>query len=518
MILIFIYFIFIGGECPKIETLDPKVVIPDCIGGTYRQWTARINVMNENWTRFDVLFNNGGVNPVYAFLKKGRINIQNCYYDTLTVIPYYIPKGATEINEMNYACEILSAQYRGASQNYVMGLDSFMYCPPNGNAGWSNGPNHQGNYSNWSFISSGYIQGYYGTNNSGKEVVEAVFTHEIGHQIAITDHGPHTGNDAANCLMGAPYDPEILKRFQFCDGHICEMYNQLYEYAKKSTRINNHFSCEINLDKEEYLEGESVWLIIKIKNESNKYDSLAYGVAEYLVGQRLKVMDENGKTSPYHGSYGHSLRIPYRYFKPHSDTTYYFEIMNNFGFEYENAYDYGAMISYFPAGKYTVQLVYDEAGIISNIVTFTVNKPDEIESARLQELRRIYNTKDRNERIVKYHNFIDSNLNSIYIPQTIWALNGCYSVLYLGGMPLDTMIIRQIKYFLNNYPNSYYVSSSVIRNIWIYEYEQSQSEFIAKESLIEIIRNYPGTYAAMQAYYCLGRSKYLKELVRKPKK
>ncbi len=500
----------------KLPVVDPPVVIPACVGGE-KQWTSLTDVMGEDWTEFNVIFDNGGVNPTFPFLKKGRINIG---YGSVRkgTVPYSIPQGSTSEDGFNQACENLSNQYRGPFLNYVMGMDRFLYLPLGyeGVVGWSNGPNHPENYSNWSFIFSGKIQSTHGKEEEGQEVVEWCYVHEVGHQIAITDHGPHTGNDADHCIMQGEYESGILSRFQFCDRHICIMYNQFNDYLEK---LNSNFSCEISLDKAQYIEGEAVWASLKVKNESSKRDSLPYLVGSFLIGERMKVTNESGKVSSYHGSSGPLLTTPYRHFMPYEDTTFHIELSNNFGFEYEiNSYDYGRMISYFPPGNYTVQFILNEAGLMSNAVSFTVTAPNEAESTRLAELRTIYGIKERKERIEKYHSFIENNKGSVYIPQTVWVMNFCYGVLYLGGMRLDDKIIQVNKYFLDNYSNSFY-SSLVIHTIWRYEYQQTKSETIANRTLKEIIQKHSGTFAAKMADWWLNsKEPSLKDLEPESKK
>jgi hypothetical protein len=496
----------------KLPVVDPPVVIPSCVGTTTQQWVAEVDIMEEDWTVFDLVFDNGGVNPTYAFLKKGRIDIGNSPYNTTSVISYQIPRGDTDPDRMSDACEtIKSNNATGNYSNYVMGLDSFQHWPDESNAGWSNGPNHAGNWTNWSFISSGFIQGYKGTEAEGQEVVECIFSHEIGHQIAITDHGPHEGNDADNCIGGSPYDSEMLKRFQFCDRHICIMYNQFDNYAEKSKKVTGHFSCTISLEKDKFIEGESVWLIIRIKNESDIQDSIPYG-SEFGIGQSLIVKNESGKISEYHGSQGFNLKIPFVKFDAYKDTTYFVEIMNKYGFKDEKTFDYGAMVSYFPQDDYSVQLNHYIAGggLVSNVVRFNVVEPDENESIRLANLRSIYDTKDRKERINKYYDFVNNNINSFYIPQTIWALNRCYQVLYLGGQPLDSLIYQIDNFFLENYFNSYY-SPFIIRTLWSYNYQQSKNEIKANDVLREIMFKYPDSYASKIANNYLNLKTSLRE-------
>ncbi|MCC6866927.1 MAG: hypothetical protein IT280_12305 [Ignavibacteria bacterium] len=275
--------------------------------------------------------------------------------------------------------------------------------------------------------------------------------------------------------------------------------------------IHSNFECEISLDKNIYYEGEAIWASIKIINTSNNIDSLPYSGADYLIAKNLIVKDENGNIYTYHGSSGVSLWVPYEHFLPNRDTVYHIELISDFGNKYENSYDNGAMISYFESGKYSLQLIHEKAGLVSELKSFTIYKPDEVEMQRLNLLRQIYGIKDRNERITEYYKFIENNAGSIFIPQTIYFLNYCFNVLYLSGKKIDNKLIVINNSFLESYPNSYF-ASEIIRTIWRYEFQQSGNVFNANKKLNEIIIKFPNTYTEIISKYWLNSKPSLYEL------
>lgn len=463
-----------------LEIVDPPVVIPSCIGSTEHNYRAEVDYMKNGETEYKLLYSNGGVNPSLAFKKKGRINLDGNIYSN----SYSIPAGDTNFDVFMDICDSLENVYHHEDAGWIFGMDSFRTTVDNTLIGWSNGPYFPppNTWDNWSFVFVGKIWRLFEAKEE-KEVVETMFTHELAHQMRIIDHGPHTGNHSTCCIMLAYYQSCIKDSFQFCDGHICQLYSATLAASPiKMNRFDGKFSCSLSSDQSTYLEGEAIWITLKVKNESNNYDSLEY-FTNIEVRQRIYVSDSIGRYSEYKGGRGYYSKKPMGYFEPYEEKTIEVEILNTHGSQFEDAYDFGSMRLFFKPGSYTIQYINDNS-LHSEPLLITVEKPQVNEATRLQELREIYKIKNKTERKNRYRKFITENKDSKYIEQTY----GFYNMVF-KSIGVDSLMIAENEWFIYNFPNSKYLNLIIQNTVHaIYNFENGKTA--VERFLDNIINNF----------------------------
>ena len=92
----------------------------------------------------------------------------------------------------------------------------------------------------------------------------------------------------------------------------------------------DNFSLIISLDKQDFLEGENIWVNVFIKNESNSYDSLPF-ISNQLLSEKIKIKNNKFKELPYHGVTADHFDLSYVIFEPNEEKSFEFEIQWCYG-------------------------------------------------------------------------------------------------------------------------------------------------------------------------------------------
>lgn len=277
----------------------------------------------------------------------------------------------------------------------------------------------------------------------------------------------------------------------------------LFCFTNKSFSVNLqtdtcNFSITVSLEKNEYLQGENIYLNLKIKNLSSNKDSLPYA-GELSMTERIKIKGKNHSRFYYHGVIVDYFNIPYTYFLPNEEKTYEIELQWCYGDTIaEKITDYAA---YFSADNYELYIEYlNEVDtkmpqIKSNTVYFNVSKPTGIELEAFNELIKIYQIQPSNqqvprlkEKIDAYVNFIDKYPKCVYTER---AFSHSLSARKDGRYKFDETLISQALLFMENFPNSRMVYPLLFNISGIMKAKNNDEEI--KKFLLDIKSKYPNT-------------------------
>lgn len=176
----------------------------------------------------------------------------------------------------------------------------------------------------------------------------------------------------------------------------------------------------INLwtDKEEYIEGEPVFLHIQAINNSD-HDLMFLPYQQNLIN----LVDENGtkykQTTVSDISYGKN------FFKNDTFRTLVY-LHESYVREFEKN-----KFSYFNAGNYTINVSLNDpvekVEAYSKAITFKVTKPDSSNQKIFRDLINAYSVKDEAKKRILFHNIIKEYPGSVYAPTAAYLLILTYS-------------------------------------------------------------------------------------------
>jgi len=265
-------------------------------------------------------------------------------------------------------------------------------------------------------------------------------------------------------------------------------------------RTNNNFTSEISVDKEKYIEGEDITVSVKVKNISNKTDSLAQ-FNSYDVMISLGITNEKGENLVYKGAITDFARIKYTVFKPGETKGYSLQILEDYGNEkLQKDYSLCAMHYYFPQGSYTLQ--YNDGNSSSNTIKFIVEAPVGNESDRWDELKSIYTIPTPKGQGVKEKawalmGFAQKNKESVYSENAFYIAS--LDIIDSGkGWLINDDYIERCKWFIDTYPNSIYING-VVWDAAFAVAHLTKNKYIVDNFLDKIIVEYPNTDASINA-------------------
>ncbi len=263
---------------------------------------------------------------------------------------------------------------------------------------------------------------------------------------------------------------------------------------------NNNFSIEISLPKDSFVIAESIFLTIKIKNNSGFIDSIA--LCNYdEVSARIKVKDNNNKESEYKGAYISYIRNRYRIFKPFEEVEFVVDVLVHYG-NNRLVQNIVGFYNYFPVGRYTLKSEFDNdltdemnnLNLISNELTFTIIEEQE-DLAVYEKLRDIYSKSilDGNEKkrssIYSLLDLLGKYPNYTYYNQAYKDLNIYLKKYNMSLLDKSSDYINIIK----KYPNSPYVKTAVLLYV---DGMIKANNIKAVDVLNELVENNHGTKIA----------------------
>ena len=219
------------------------------------------------------------------------------------------------------------------------------------------------------------------------------------------------------------------------------------------------FQARVDLQKNNYLEGESIWLTIKIKNVSSKKDSIPYFIKPELYKNVVLKNFNNQYPNDLSVVYEY-LKIPYTVFNPFEEKICMIQLNINYRFA---SVDSSEGRKYFAPGNYTVKFSYAGAsGIVmhSNELTFSVVPPEGNAFKDLQELEKLS---------IKYIPALDKNIEKKF--ESVIAE-------YKGTVYEQEMFILYLQYksLHSNLDEDYLINDGTLQGI---------KEMVAKEPASE---------------------------------
>jgi hypothetical protein len=269
----------------------------------------------------------------------------------------------------------------------------------------------------------------------------------------------------------------------------------LYEYLQTD---NSNFSISISLDKQDFLQGENIWLTVKIKNESGKIDSLPQ-LDKYVLmeGISIKNLSRGAVLLQYHGAMVDYSGIRYEVFQPNEEKVFEYELQHIYGDNFpKGSHDYS---HYFSAGNYELSQSfsyqkYVNPALISNKVLFNVKEPTGIEKEAFNELIKIYQIplgdvkpKSKNQTDA-YITFMKIFPNSVYLERAM-----DYSLINrdIEGYKFDETFIADGLEYIDRNPDSRICSAIIHYTIRLMKSTKAENEII--EFLKDLSKKYPNT-------------------------
>lgn len=316
----------------------------------------------------------------------------------------------------------------------------------------------------WTYIFTGKIFRNWITESNRWQVTGALLSHEIGHQVYIEGHEYHSGQYEDRCIMKYPIDSSLVwPSFTFCDNHACEIYNHLYDsslYYKFNKSLNDNFvknyDLEINitLEKDYFIVGEDIPLMISFKNNSGKPLTIE-NFDDNFIRKHFDIVDQNGYKPLYGGSSSIRIKPIYYTFKVDEEKSYSIYLLDDWGEPVSENLIFGSIPGLIRSGNYTIQYnnIYHNTKLQSNSISFTINKPDIPNQNTFELLKYFYTIRPTNGyefKIDEFKNFVFNNITSVYVDQMFRCL---LNMELLN--PSDTKVLNDCMKYISLKPDSY---------------------------------------------------------------
>jgi hypothetical protein len=189
--------------------------------------------------------------------------------------------------------------------------------------------------------------------------------------------------------------------------------------------LSSKLKYEISLDKNVYIEGEDIYLTLKITNISNKIDSI-YDWNHY-ARENLEITNEQGTSAHYNLITSHSVRfIKYLILYPNEPVIEYINISGHFEFKQNKNISF--LSHYFESGDYHIigKLRFNDEDIISNELRFSVIMPPDSEKIPFTKRNEIGTCEDlsffNNEFKQKGYSLVDSAITFLLnYPKSVYV-------------------------------------------------------------------------------------------------
>lgn len=274
--------------------------------------------------------------------------------------------------------------------------------------------------------------------------------------------------------------------------------NKIISNYKNSGFYN--FSINITLDKENFVQGENVWVTVKVKNISNKIDSLPHlddiSLAEYM--SLHKINPYNTELFNYRGGMDTYIKVNYVTFQPNEERIFDLNLQWCYGDTLpKNAKPY---FEYFTIGTYEIWEAFRDftnitaKPILSNKLTFNISRPTGSEYEDFKKLIRINGIPDDKSkphfktRIDAYIDFFRRNPKSIYAENFI---SHSATERSITKYKYDESYISDALTFINNFPNSRIINGLIYSSISIQKNYKNNDEI--KEFWKNIGKQFPDT-------------------------
>ncbi len=347
------------------------------------------------------------------------------------------------------------------------------------------------------------------STNYKNTCITATSIHEIAHLwcAEFTDEATHekwhNGDNKSQCVMISPYERNqsgnpinetinIFDYLGFCEGHLQRGMNISWElkqytpYGENSSKpskdlftsinenahLNNDiFEVNIESSKNDYVKGELVDVLVRVKNNST--DTIKLGAADHHLYSYEESRTIDNKNSNYKYSY---VLIP-----PHQDYVYLVNPLNFIAHNKESIFP-GFPWYYWDEGNYDYYISYDlyNTTYISNKIPIKINSvPDSLKQAFEDLKEDLKNPATLN----KYETLFEKYKGSFYDKEFFYKLLKTNSFYYAIANEEKDRNLRPkamdlYKEFIIKYPNCEAAYNLFHR---IYDYKNKGNEFLLEE-------------------------------------
>lgn len=287
-------------------------------------------------------------------------------------------------------------------------------------------------------------------------------------------------------------------------------------FCKEEKLQQGNFSITISLDKQEYLEGEYIWVNVIVKNNSSEKDSILH-LSEQTLSEQFKIIGENNKKIGYHGLHPDYVGFGYNKFEPFEEKKCDLNITWCYGTKiFEGSVILTA--DYFPEDKYSIYIELKSIDnsilpIKSNTITFKVTKPKGNDLNAYQDLIKVFQTPYNFESTNKLKSQIDNEQEFVKkYPKNAYTeriMELLISNRQISKYKYDNSFISDGITFLDNFPDSRLASFIIYNSIGIMKSSKSYNEI--SNFLSGISDKYKGTRTEISI------NKFLKEFNDIPK-
>lgn len=273
------------------------------------------------------------------------------------------------------------------------------------------------------------------------------------------------------------------------------------------SRFDSNFKFTLSLNKNTFVEIEPIFIKLTVENLGSQTDSVDF----YNFDAFLNNLSISGKKNPkIKGSIYISefARIPYRTIKPGEQISTEAKLQEQYGVAYVN------QLLFFKEDEYTVDFRGNGKKISSNKINFSVTKPHGLDSIISEKFCSILTMQvsDTTTNILETRFEAFKNLKNDF-PPNIYT-EEIYNFYDLGysyiGIKED--IINENMWFINNYPNSFYLMDIILRTAYAAFYfrdnHNKENDPNTLRVLNEIIKNNPGTRAEQISLELKSSKKY----------
>lgn len=375
-----------------------------------------------------------------------------------------------------------------------------------------NNDGYSNSFWNFTYVFTGKLKRRFSSPSLQDQVVGAILTHEIGHQIYIEGHGFHTGTDADRCIMHYPIDSTMYSpSYTFCDAHACEIFNNLVDTtlqtsmsAGNGTRINynNELTVNITLDKSTYLKGEDIPLVIKFKNFSGK----PYTVKDFdnnFIHTNFQIKNTNGYKARFGGLTSIRMHSIYDTFKVAEERSYRIFLLDDWGELIDDNISPGSIPGILETGIYTIVFSKNLKNTIleSNTLTFDVKQPSSDELIAFNSLKETYVIRTQGyylDKIKELREFMYTYTQSVYLDQSF----RCRMDIELFESTNENTL-NDCKWFIKTKPNSTVIDYAMKGIVYMYENKLKDKNGL-KDYLNVVIAENPNTTAFILAQNILN--------------
>jgi len=271
---------------------------------------------------------------------------------------------------------------------------------------------------------------------------------------------------------------------------------------------DENFKMEISTEKNEYIEGEYVILMVKVKNNGTQTDSIEFLNDDYL-SKSILLKNQAGRSSSYRGADVFYVGVHFASIPANGEIVFPIKLNYLWGFRSFDSYDETSKAfasRYFPEGKYTVEVnfKYDKGRkkISSNKIDFEVKASDASETEAFEKFKELYKfpyggfySETQNQQtILKWIEFMDTHRNSVYYD------NAFYESVYkrkFNDFMYDSTMLDDCQHIINDKPNTLTARTAI--NTAFEIIEKISGKDAALLYLEKIKSDYPGTESSKWA-------------------